>query len=445
MHARRVLCLLLSASFAALPSLAADWPRFRGPNGSGVSPDTAPTPVNWTATENVKWTLDLPGPGSSCPIVVGDKVFVTCWSGYGLSRDEPGDQANLKRHLICVNRADGKISWEQVVDPYLPEDKYAGMFAEHGYASHTPTSDGEKVFAFFGKTGVVAFDMNGEKLWQTSVGTDSEVHEWGTAASPILYENLVIVPAMAESHALFALDKESGDVVWKQEAQGFEGSWSTPILVSTAEGKQEIVLAVPGELWALDPKTGKLLWYAQGSAGDTVTTSAIPGDGIAYVVGGRDGGTVAVRAGGSGDVTETATLWSSNVQGSISTPLLYDGKIYSMSRAVVTCIDAETGDTLFKKRLEAPPADEQSAAGQRESRGGGFLNQSYASPVAADGKMYYVTRQGLCYVFSLEGDFEQLAVNKFGSDDGDFSASPAISDGEIFIRSSKKLYCVSAQ
>ena len=451
MRVRVILCAVLVPSLLTSvfsTANAADWPRFRGPNGSGVSPDETPTPTTWTDTENVKWSIDLPGPGSSSPIVVGDKVFVTCWTGYGLSREEPGDQAQLKRHLVCVNRAAGKILWDQVVDPFLPEDEYGGMFAEHGYASHTPVSDGEKVFAFFGKTGVVAFDRDGKKLWQTSVGTESDPHNWGTASSPILYKNLVIVPANAESHALVALDKETGSEVWKQEAQGFEGTWGSPILVDAGEGKQEIVLAVPGEMWGFRPDTGKLAWFAMVSAGEACSTSAIPGDGVAYLVGGRDGGTSAVKVGGAGDVTDKNILWTSNVQGGIGTPLLHDGKIYSISREIVTCLDAATGEEVFQKRLEAPavaaaaPAEGENREGGRGGRGGGFMNQSYSSPVAANGKLYFMTRAGLCYVFSLDGDFEQLAVNKFGSDEADFSATPAISDGELFVRSSKKLYCV---
>jgi outer membrane protein assembly factor BamB len=440
--------VLISISSAT----ASDWPRFRGPNGSGVSPDEAPTPTTWTDTENLKWSIDLPGPGSSCPIVVGDKVFVTCWTGYGLSREEPGDQSQLKRHLICVNRADGKILWDRAVDPYLPEDNYGGMFAEHGYTSHTPVSDGEKVFAFFGKTGVIAFDMQGKELWKTSVGTDSEPRDWGSASSPILYENLVIVPATVESHALIALDKETGKEVWKQEAQGFEGTWGSPILVDTADGKKVLVMAVPGEMWGFNPETGKLTWYATLGAGDACSTSVIPGEGVAYLVGGRDGGTSAVKTDGSGDVTEKNVLWTSNVQGGIGTPVMHDGKIYSISRDVVTCIDATTGENLFKKRLEAPTAPEESTStanaegeggrGGRGGRGGGFMNQSYSSPVIADGKLYFVTRAGLVYVFKLGDELEQIAVNRFGTDEADFSASPAISDGEIFIRSSKKLYCV---
>ncbi|MDZ4659499.1 MAG: PQQ-binding-like beta-propeller repeat protein [Bythopirellula sp.] len=456
MRVRVISCAVVVLSLFASASLtveASDWSRFRGPNGSGVSPDEAPTPTTWTDTENVKWSIDLPGPGSSCPIVVGDKVFVTCWSGYGLNRDEPGDQTQLKRHLVCVNRADGKILWDQVVEPYLPEDNYGGMFAEHGYTSHTPVSDGEKVFAFFGKTGVVAFDMDGKKQWQTSVGTESDPRDWGSASSPILYKNLVIVPANVESHALVALDKETGSEVWKQEAQGFEGTWGSPILVDAAAGKQEIVMAVPGEIWAFNPDTGKLAWFANVSDSDACSSSAIPGDGVVYMMGGRDGGTSAVKTGGSGDVTEKNILWTSNARGGIGTPVMQDGKIYSISRDVVTCLDAKTGEEVFQERLETPataeaaeaPAPPAEGEGRGRGRGGrgGFMNQSYSSPIAADGKLYFMTRAGLCYVFSLDGEFKQIAANKFGSDEGDFSATPAISDGELFVRSSKKLYCVS--
>ena len=440
---------------------ASDWPRFRGPNGSGVSPDDQPTPSTWTDTENIKWSVDLPGPGSSCPIVVGDKVFVTCWTGYGLSREEPGDQSQLKRHLICFDRNTGNTLWDRAIDPYLPEDEYGGMFAEHGYTSHTPVSDGEKVFAFFGKTGVVAFDMDGKELWKVSVGTESDPRNWGSASSPILYKNLIIVPAAVENHALVALNKETGKEEWKQEAQGFEGTWGSPILADAGDGTQEVVWAVPGELWAFDPDSGKLAWFVTDLGGDSCSTSAITAEGIVYLVGGRDGQTVAVKADGKGDVTATNIKWSENMQGGIGTPVLHDGKIYSVSREVVTCIDAATGEELLKKRLEtpveeakqevaeaAPPAEAQGEGGRggrRGGRGGGFMNQSYASPVIADGKLYFMTRAGLCYVFTLGEELEQVATNKFGSDEADFSATPAISDGEIFIRSSKKLYCVAAK
>ena len=121
-----------------------DWRRFRGPNGDGTSTDDAATPITWSDSENLKWKVDLPGPGHSSPIVVGDHVFVTCWTGYGVNREEPGDPSDLKRHLLCLNRHNGQILWDKSVAAELPEDRYGGMFAEHGYATHTPVSDGER-------------------------------------------------------------------------------------------------------------------------------------------------------------------------------------------------------------------------------------------------------------------------------------------------------------
>lgn len=168
MITRLSLLVLLSSTLTAN---AADWLRFRGPNGSGIAPDDKPVPVEWSATKNLKWKTALPGPGSSSPIVVGDRIFVTCWSGYATDGPQSaGDITALKRHLVCVDRATGKILWDKSVPAKQPEEPYGGMFAQNGYASHTPVSDGKSVFAFFGKSGVHAFDLEGKALWQADVG-----------------------------------------------------------------------------------------------------------------------------------------------------------------------------------------------------------------------------------------------------------------------------------
>ena len=159
---------------------AADWTRFRGPNGSGVSED-GKTPLTWSDEKNLKWKTPLPGPGTSSPIVVGERVYVTCYSGYGVE-GATGSERDLKRHLVCVDRATGKIIWSKSVAA-LPEDPYRGFLADHGYASNTPASDGEQIFAFFGKTGVVAFDLEGNQLWQVNLGKESGPRRWGPLGS----------------------------------------------------------------------------------------------------------------------------------------------------------------------------------------------------------------------------------------------------------------------
>lgn len=449
--------LLLPASLLAAVTLiapdaaaASDWPRFRGENGSGVSTDSGATPVQWSESKNLRWSVDLPGPGNSSPIVVGDRVIVTSWSG----ENPPED---LQRHLSCYDRQTGKELWSKELMPRVEDEAFRGMFTENGYASHTPACDGERIYAFFGLSGVTAFDMDGKELWHESVGQGTDPNGWGTASSPILYKDLVIVPAASESAALVALDKKTGEMQWREEAEGLQGTWGTPVLVDAAEGKQDLVIAIPGEVWGLNPDTGKLRWYVEGSRGQTLCASPVVHDGVAYVLGGRDSSSLAVKAGGKNDVTESHVQWTSSQQGGIGTPVYADGLIYGVYGGVAVCLDAADGKRVYRERLEAPPVETAAsedpvegfgkpgeyAAPSRSGRGGGMRGQDYSSPIIADGKLYFVRRGGDMYVLALGREFKQLAVNRFASDDGDFSATPAASDGELFIRSSNKLYCVA--
>ena len=186
-------------------AVAEDWTRFRGPNGTGISRDAVPT--TWNDSENLRWKTKLPGFGSSSPIVVGSRVFVTCYSGYGIGERDAGRPATLKRYLLCINRETGAILWQQRVDAELPEDDFSGYLTEHGYASNTPTSDGQRVYVFFGKSGVLAFDMEGKQLWSAGVGKESSNRRWGSGASLILYQNAVIVNASEESNSIRASTK----------------------------------------------------------------------------------------------------------------------------------------------------------------------------------------------------------------------------------------------
>ncbi|MAT70448.1 MAG: serine/threonine protein kinase [Planctomycetaceae bacterium] len=450
---RRIVWLGLLACVAsaliAPPAAASDWLRFRGPNGTGICPDTAPLPVEFGADKNLAWQIDLPGRGSSCPIVVGDKVFVTCWSGYGMgARDEdPGDQADLKRHLVCVDRHSGKILWDTPVDPYLPEDEYGGMFAEHGYASHTPVSDGERVYCYFGKTGAVAFDMAGNQLWKTQVGTESDPRNWGSASSPVLYKDLLIITASAESEALVGLDKKTGKEVWRQEASGLSGTWSTPILMEVDDERTDLVIGVPYEIWGINPENGKLRWHCKGADSNSFCASLVAGDGVVYAVDGRNGGGTAVRVGGEGDVTGTHVVWRTQERNRIVTPLLVDGRLCYLSGGMAVSMDATNG-AANKARLpagDAPAPPVGGGGGPGGRRGGrGVRSMDYASPIYADERIYFPSRRGDIYVVAPGDELEVLAVNRLSDDpDEDYSSSPAASDGQLFIRTSKRLYCVS--
>jgi outer membrane protein assembly factor BamB len=440
-----VCCSLLVLSVTSLE--AGDWPRFRGPNGSGVSTDTNPLPATWSDEENMQWKIELPGPGSSSPIVVGDRVYITCWTGYGLSEEDPGDQANLQRHLICIDRNDGSVIWDKSVPAELPEDVYRGMIPEHGYASHTPVSDGERIYVFYGKSGALAYDLEGNELWHTMVGDGLDPLGWGSSSSPVLHDNILIITASAESTSLVGLDTATGDEVWRQEAGSLASTWGTPVLAQ-AEDRTDLVIGVPNEIWGLNPATGKLRWYCSAIGDNSYCSSVIADEvGTIYGIEGRGGGSIAVRAGGSGDVSESHVVWSGRDNNRIGTPVLYEGRIYFASGGALTCIDAATDEEIYRERLQASRgADDQAppAGGGRPGGGrGGFGGQDYSSPVIGDGKLYYVTRGGICHVVALGDTFEQLASNRMTSETEDFSGTPAISDGQIFIRSSKHLYCIS--
>lgn len=444
----RIASVCLFGALVALTgsrSRAEDWRQFRGPGLSGRSPDTT-LPTKWSDTENLAWKAKLPGPGSSSPIVVGKKVFVTCYSGYGAGGSSD-DQKNLRRHLVCVDAESGKELWSKSVAPVLPEDNFRGFLVQHGYASHTPASDGERVYCFFGKTGVVAFDLDGKQLWQTSVGTGSATSGWGTGGSLIVHGDLVIVNASAESGTLRALNTKTGKEVWK--ADGVKNTWCTPAVVRTKagggagepvggsplkEGKPELLVTVPDEVWGFDPTTGKKLWWAKVGIGEFPIPGVIAEKDVAYVAGGRgkgSGALAAVRVGGRGDVTKSHVVWKSNEYSPVPTPVLVGGKLYCLNDSgFAFCVDAATGKQVYK---------------ERPLGGGGGGNRSmYGSMVEANGKLYALSRTAGTYVITCGSEYEQIARNSFASDKTDFNGTPAISNGRLFLRSNTHLYCVQA-
>lgn len=441
------LVLLGLSAQAACSALAADWLRFRGPNGSGVTASAVPT--TWSPTENLLWKAELPGPGVSSPIVVGEKVFVTCYSGYGLSRDDAGELKELKRHLICFDKATGKQLWLQTVPAFLPEDPYTGIgVTAHGYASHTPVSDGERVYAFFGKSGVFAYDLAGNQIWHTSVGTNSDPWAWGSSSSPVLYKDKLLVTASAESESLVALDCKTGKEMWRESAGGFAGMWGTPIMLNAdGDGPAELVMSVPYEVWSFDPETGKLLWYCEASEAEQAHASAVTDGQRVYAFSGRGGGAVAVRGGGKDNVTQSNIAWKAKQTSSFGSPILYEGKVYLVTSDVITTFDTATGAEVGAKLRLRGQSDnvgptEQAGRGGRGGRGGGFGNTDYASPIIADGKLYYVKGSGETFVIELGDELKQLSANLVTTDGESFGGTPAVSDGRMFFRSNKHLYCV---
>jgi outer membrane protein assembly factor BamB len=317
--------------------------------------------------------------------------------------------------------ARGEIRWTKEIEPKLPEQDR--IREEHGYATSTPAADEERVIAFFGKSGVIAFDHSGKQLWQTSVG--EELSGWGSAASPVLYNGLVIINASVESESLIALDAKTGREVWR--ARDIKDSWNTPILVQTPEGRTELVVAMFQKILGFDPAKGTRLWSCDTDIPWYMAPSLVADRGIVYSVGGRPGGGLAVRTGGRGDVTGTHRLWTIGKGSNVTSPIIHDGRLYWMhdNLGIAFCADAASGEILYEERIP---------------RG----NQVYASPVLADDKIYYLARDGKTYVVPAAPEFEILAVNTFG-ERGAFNASPAVAGGRIYIRSNRYLYCIGAK
>lgn len=409
-----VICLLMPT--AQLP--AADWPEFLGPGGTATSSDVVPT--TWSDSENVAWKVEMPGTGSSSPIVVGDKLVVTC---YVASEREP------RREVLCVDKISGELLWSVDFPIDYREDRFQGYITEHGYASNTPVSDGNNVYVFLGKGGVHSITLDGKKNWSVDVGKESSNRQWGSAASLILFQDKLIVNASEESQSIVALDKATGTELWKQEAGMLELTYGTPRIVNPDEGDPEIVLSVPGEIWALNPTTGKLIWYCQSPMTGNVCPSVIVEGGIIYSFGGyRASGSIAVKAGGKNDVSDSHVIWTNRSSSYVATPLLHNGRFYWIDdRGIAYCTSASDGEIIYRERVD------DLASGR----------PVYASPVLIGDHIYVVTRRSGTIIYKPGDSFEPIARNVLAGDETDFNASPVVSDNRLYLRSNQALYCIS--
>lgn len=425
-HSRQS-CHLLTSIFLLLALLTqhlgaqekfSSWPQLRGPGGQGVSADKN-VPTTWSDKENLVWKFEVPGPGASTPIVVGKRIYLTYFTGYNTPGKPRGDIQQLKLHVLCLERDTTRTLWTREIAPKLPEQ--ASIRENHGYASSTPVIDAERLYCFFGKSGVHAFDLEGNPLWQADVG--SKLNGWGSAASPMLYGDLVIINASVESDSLIALDKKTGKEVWR--AGGIRESWNTPILVPVPGGKTELVVAIMGKILGFDPATGTQLWSCATDIPWYMVPCLVAHDGVVYAIGGRNpGGGLAVRAGGQGNVTASHRLWKINKASNVASPVIHEGHLYWMhdGLGVVYCAEAKTGKIVYEERI--PRGD-----------------PIYSCAVLADGKIYFFSRLGRTYVVPARPKFELMATNAL-SDRSTFNASPAVAGSRLYLRSDRFLYCM---
>ena len=416
--------LILAVTSEALPQESKiasnetnDWVAFRGPGGQGVSTAKA-LPVEWSESENIAWKIPMPGPGASSPIVFKDHIYISCYSGFFVPGESAGSQKELKRHLLCLDRKSGKTLWEKSVAAKLPEED---SIRDHGFAASTPAADEDHVFCFFGKTGVIAFSHDGKQLWDADVG--SKTHGWGSSASPVLYRNLVLINASVESNSLVALDRVTGKELWR--AEGIREAWNNPVVVTNLDGKPELVIAMQGSIQAFKPTSGEQLWTCATDIGWYMVPSVVAHNGIVYCLGGRSGtAALAVKTGGSGDVTKSHRLWTSVKGSNVTSPVFHDGHLYWMNdnQGIAYCAKADSGEIVYEKRMD---------------RSG----QVYASALLADGRVYYVTREGRTFVVAASPEFKVLATNDL-NDRSVFNGSFAVDGTRLLLRSDKFLYAI---
>jgi outer membrane protein assembly factor BamB len=410
---RSVITLLCSVLLAGIVA-AENWPGWRGADGQGHCAEKN-LPLKWSATENVKWKVPLPDSGNSTPVIWGDRIFLT-----------QATQAGKVRSLLSLNRADGKQLWK--IDVSYPDKEQT-----HGtnpYCSASPATDGERVVVSHGSAGMFCYDFAGKELWKVNVGKLD--HIWGNASSPVLYGDLAVLwCGPGPRQFLLAVDKKTGKEVWKHDEPGgsvgskggkdWIGSWSTPIIVKI-NGTDQLLLSVPRKLKGFDPKSGKELWSCDGLT-DLVYTSPLYGNGVAVAMSGYGGSALAVKVGGSGDITKDR-LWHHprNTQRVGSGVIVGEHAYILEENGTPHCFELTTGKEIWKA------ADRPSST-------------SWSSMVAAEGRLYVVNKAGDTLVFAASPKYELLATNRLG--EGTVNASIAFSNGELYIRTYKHLWCIS--
>ena len=382
------------------------WPRWRGPSGQGLATSGGYVDT-WSGTENVKWKTPLASTGNGSPIVWGNHIFLVTASGDG-----------AKRGIAAFDRATGKKVWET----FAPDAPAEQVMPKNGYASSTPTTDGRLIYAYLGSHGVIALDMSGKQVWHQSVGPIEAYH--GTAGSALLYKDRVILYQDQRGPGGFiaAFDAKTGAPRWRQPRTEQVG-WGTPIAIR-ANGRDEIIVSSMRKVYAYNPDTGDVLWTAGGSLFEVIPTPVV-GHGLVFASSGRAGPTLAIRPGGSGDVTATHVAWK-EVKGSpfVPSPLLYGDELYLINdmASIVTAYDAKTGTVQWQGRL------------------GDAVREGFsASPIGVDGKVFFTNDMGETFVLAAGKEFKLLHVNRLNEP---VLASPALVDGTWYFRTHGHLIAV---
>jgi outer membrane protein assembly factor BamB len=417
---------LIATFLTGTCAFSADWPAWRGPKGTGVTEETG-LPTKWSKTENVKWRVALPEPGNSTPVVWGDRVFVT-------------QAVGERRTLMCFARADGKLLWQSGVTTKEKEPTHA----TNPYCSASPVTDGERVIVSFASDGLVCYDFDGKELWKRD-DLGRQIHIWGNGSSPVIHGEWCFLNfGPGETTYLLAVEKKTGKTVWKKEEetgygktppvneQGkagdpkFIGSWTTPVVMKV-EGADQLIMSWPRRVAGYDPKTGEELWTC-GGLNPLVYTDPLQAGDLVIAMGGFNGNAVAVRAGGKGDITETRRVWQTKRSPQrIGSGVVHDGHLYIHNDpGTAQCVSLKDGGTVWQERLKGEAA----------------TGQNWSSVMLSGDHCYTITQGGDCFVFKASPKFELVSVNPLGERS---NSSIVASNGELFIRTHRGLWCVGGK
>lgn len=430
----QVLIFISIAVNSALIAQSVDsWTAWRGPNQNGTASKTARPPIRWSNTENIAWTAELPGTGTSTPIVWDGKIFVLSAKPTDRKADSPVAMDERMKTtppnvffqfiLTCVDLNSGKRLWSRVCVEEVPHE---GRHPTHTYAGSSPTTDGKRLYVSFGSRGIFAYSFDGDPLWNTDLGDMITRRGWGEAVTPVVHNGSLIVNwDQEEGSFITCLDAESGEAKWKTPRPNEVTSWNTP-LVTEVDGKAVAVVNGTHRVRAYDLASGQELWSCGGQTVNAIPSPVRFGDHAIVMSGYRGSNASSIPLKSRGEISASADVsWA--IKGGtpyVPSPLLVGNRLYftSTNRNVLSIINAATGERLAEPmRLTA-------------------LRNIYASPVATADHIYILDREGTCVVLSIGDDPELIAVNKL-NDTTD--ASPVIIGNQLLIRSWNKLYCIA--
>jgi outer membrane protein assembly factor BamB len=408
------------------------WAQWRGPDANGVS-TTANPPLEWSESKNIKWKVEIPGRGHASPVVWGDRVFVLT----AVPAVVPGDAQHAPRGgltprgvhkflVLAIDRRTGRTLWERVATEQEPHE--AGHTDNSSWASSSPMTDGETVFAYFESFGIYAYDMNGTLRWQKDLGDKRMRNQFGEGSTPVLHGNTLVVvwDHLNGKSFVVALDKRDGRELWRVAREEID-TWATP-LVLEVNGRPQVIVPAMRRNRAYDLATGTVVWESDGLTMNPIP-SPVYADGLVFLMSGFQGNDLkAIRvAEARGNIDGTANVvWTLDRDTPyVPSPVIVDGTLYFLktNSGILSAFDARTGKPHYQnQRLEGVP-------------------NVFASPVSAQGRIYFPGREGTTIVIRSGPTYEVLAKNTL--DDG-FDASPALVDSEIFLRGQKYLYCIAA-